>query len=371
MYLYWIREALLLLLIGITSWSNQASAASLAQESRLPEAEYAAKKQHVTFYDNSRARPVRVTLWYPKKDGACRSAHLCLSEEANTERAFVLSHGSMGSADDYDWVGNALARRGYVVVGISHFGESWVYGQDTVDHATALKLWLRPQDVSFVLHRLERNVLPDDSTRLLFSQPVNWRNITAIGHSAGGSTALMLAGARYAPEQLANYCSTEHAQRDRSCAYLQYFEPENEDWHPIEQDFTDSRVTALMLLDPALGHITARRSLEQLSHPALIVGAKNNDFLYYPAHGQYIADTLNHSIHMTLEDEEGHFVFLDACNHSYTALGVALCIDKEGVSRDAVQARVLATIDQFLVSTFFTTTKHSNLRHKQVNYADR
>ena len=63
----------------------------------------------------------------------------------------VLSHGAFGSARNYSWIGEHMARHGFLVLGISHFRESPVYGPETIDPASALRPWHRPQDCSCAL----------------------------------------------------------------------------------------------------------------------------------------------------------------------------------------------------------------------------
>jgi predicted dienelactone hydrolase len=48
-----------------------------------------------------------------------------------------------------------------------------------------------------------------------------------------------------------------------------------------------------------------------------------------------------------LEDGEGHFVFLNACESDLEANGIPLCRDREGVDREAVHERLRAVIARF------------------------
>jgi hypothetical protein len=53
-----------------------------------------------------------------------------------------------------------------------------------------------------------------------------------------------------------------------------------------------------------------------------------------------------------LQDGEGHFVYLNACTSDLTANGAPLCVDREGVDREAVHGRLAPQILAFLVSAF-------------------
>src|SRR4029077_20513615 len=66
----------------------------------------------------------------------------------------VISRGASGSAPDYGWLTEYLARTGMIVLGVSHYGESWRYGPDAVDQRAVTRLWTRPQDCTFALNQI-------------------------------------------------------------------------------------------------------------------------------------------------------------------------------------------------------------------------
>ena len=69
-------------------------------------------------------RPSKINVWYPRGECPANRARLCLADSAVTSKVVVFSHGSMGSADNYSWLGEGLATAGFVVVGVNHYGES-------------------------------------------------------------------------------------------------------------------------------------------------------------------------------------------------------------------------------------------------------
>jgi len=90
----------------------------------------------------------------------------------------VISHGASGSAPNYGWLTEYLARKGMIVLGVSHYGESWRYGPDAVDPSAVTRLWTRPQDCTFALSQILQE--------RLFKGRVDPTRIAAIGHSSGG-----------------------------------------------------------------------------------------------------------------------------------------------------------------------------------------
>ena len=83
-------------------------------------------------------------------------------------------------------------------------------------------------------------------------QAVDWTHVVMLGHSAGGQTAAMLAGAQFDLHRMIAWCDTTAAASDRSCNYGRglgnapavlfdrFAEPQ-----------ADARIRKLVLLDPA------------------------------------------------------------------------------------------------------------------------
>ena len=97
--------------------------------------------------DAARDRPVWIDVWSPVPDAAAPA----------TFPVIVMSHGAMGSARGHSRLASELAARGFVVAGVSHYRESWIYGPTTIDRAAVLRLWDRPPDLSFALDSLPQD----------------------------------------------------------------------------------------------------------------------------------------------------------------------------------------------------------------------
>ncbi|MDX1384975.1 MAG: dienelactone hydrolase family protein, partial [Thermoanaerobaculia bacterium] len=136
-------------------------------------------------------RPVWIDVWLPASP---RPAPVVL-----------LSHGAMGAAMGLSGLASELAGRGYLVAGVNHYGESFVYGPDTVDPSNVLRMWLRPPDLSHALDVVLAE-LPDRA---------DLERVAALGHSSGGHTAIAVAGGRMVTAALAAYCASAAAAADR------------------------------------------------------------------------------------------------------------------------------------------------------------
>lgn len=300
-----------------------------------------------TYFDSQRQRPIKVVFWYPAGRCVAELELRCNHEVSAPLPPVLLSHGAMGSALEYQWLARTLAARGHIVVGVSHFGESWVYGQESIQPEMVTSVWHRPQDISAVLNNLR--------AQPVFNKAPNWSRVIAAGHSSGGYTALALAGLRLSAEQLRDYCDSDASDKDLGCRYAREINPSVNNTELtttaklLAGTYADARVIAAIVLAPALGPGATQESLANIKVPVFMAAAQQDDFLPHHAHGQRYAKGIQKADVMLLNNGEGHFVFVDPCEHSYRAQGVAICQDAKGVDRQQahheITQRVLAFVD--------------------------
>ncbi len=95
----------------------------------------------------------------------------------------IISHGNGGSHLIYRSISTFLAKNGYIVAMLEHFGNN--RNNNSLENTTE-NLHLRPRHVSLTI-----DVLLDKGQ---FGKNINQNKIAVIGHSMGGYTALALAG---------------------------------------------------------------------------------------------------------------------------------------------------------------------------------
>jgi predicted dienelactone hydrolase len=307
----------------------------------------ALKTTEVDLLNQQMNRPAKIKFWYQGGAEPC-DATICLSPKQSRHRVAIISHGAFGSPREMNWLGYALASQGWVVAGVAHFGESWVYGAENIDLSTAMRFWQRPQDVSFAIDSLSKEGL--------FNSSLNTDKIIMLGHSSGGFTSLAMAGATLAAGKSQSYCTSAKATDDRGCDYGKQNkrEPMSEDrlkkMGLLQAQMRDERVAAVIALDPALGHGVSEKSLKNIKIPALILGSVDNDFLPFSAHAQYYADHIQAAKLVGIEQGAGHFVYIDKCDSDRQVKGVALCQDRDGVDRKAIQQQILEHVFGFIYS---------------------
>jgi len=151
-----------------------------------------------------------ITVFYPSDTDAVQIQHgpfhLELAPEgrvlAGNGRLVIMSHGSGGSP----WVGvdlaTTLVKRGFVVAMPEHRGDNY---KDT--SAPGPDSWTRrPGEVSRAIDRVGADARFHDALKL--------DKVGVFGLSAGGHTALELAGGSWSPARFAEHCQVSTHLRD-------------------------------------------------------------------------------------------------------------------------------------------------------------
>ncbi len=294
--------------------------------------------------DPARTRPIQLDVWYPA-DAAEATHRYGLSTgrvapgaQMATGRfpVILLSHGALGAATNYSWIAERLARSGFVVVGVSHFGESPVFGTSTINLATVADFGARTRDFSFALDFVLQ--------RSKWASGVDGGRVGALGHSSGGATVAMLAGGQYRPEAMGAFCLSKEGDTDRGCGYRAGAPTQTVSAPPI----ADSRVRAVVLLDPAVGPGFDGPGLASVRAPALVVGSVSNDFMPFALNAQRYAGFLPNAEAVRLDNGEGHFVYIDECSAPVEAMGIRICADRPGLIRGDVHRRLGVSVVDFL-----------------------
>ena len=312
---------------------------------QTPSSLFTAGYEQLRITDESRKRPVHLDIWYPSTSAEKENNYGISKGNVAKGGTFagkklpviLLSHGAMGAASNYSWLAEYLSRHGYVVLGVSHFGESPVFGRDSIDPTSVSRFGDRTKDLNLALEFLLE--------KSKYAANLDANKIGAIGHSSGGSSVLMLAGVVFSLKTMTDYCGKPEAVNDKGCSYPRSAEIDEQQTLPVR---SSRSIKALVALDPAVGQGFTKDSLKSFKIPTLIIGSVKNDFLPYNFHAGYISSNIKKSQSIKLDGGEGHFVYLDKCNLPIKAMGVSLCTDAEGVNREAVQTKLSLEIEKFL-----------------------
>ncbi len=195
----------------------------------------------------------------------------------------VLSHGFGADRRFLTYLAEHLASHGLTVVALEHPGSNvaWLTSSDinqsvqSVQSATGNNLLPasefvdRPKDVSFILDRLSQ--LNQFSAHL--RGKFNTKEVTVIGHSLGGYTALALAGAKLNLKHLRAFCDDPNPVVFSPADLLQCNAADLPDT-PL--DLQDKRIKQAIILNPVIGRLFDETGLAQVQIPILMLASTDD-----------------------------------------------------------------------------------------------
>jgi predicted dienelactone hydrolase len=269
------------------------------------------KKTGITtlnFYDDSRSRPIVTEIWYPvEKNAPAKTAHgfwvrcdeardVPMSAQKSKYPLIILSHGSGGHRFDVSWLAEILSANGYIVAAMDHYGNTW--NNKIPEYYT--RPWERPKDVSFVIDQL--------LSSSHFKDRIDEDRIGFAGYSLGGATGIWVAGAvasSITDEQIKEAC-----QKDlEDTIPNEIIQMTNYD--DARQSFADKRVSAFLLMAPALGWLFDEKSLSNIESPALIVAAEKDKITPIESNAKLFAKKMSKATLRIVPGDADHYVFLN------------------------------------------------------------
>lgn len=261
---------------------------------------------------------------------------IAASKSVAIERGFypliLLSHGNMGSMWGHHDLATTLARQGYIVVSLTHPGDNF---QNSSKMGTTSVLYGRPLQVSAALSAaLKDSVLTPhiDKDRIGF-----------VGFSAGGTTGLILAGAKPTLTRLVEYCAKRPNDR-HVCEAKGHIRLDRPDLAAS----ADPRIRSFVLLAPLSVMFTPEES-KLIKSPLLIFVGDKDEELSPDENGMALAKNLGASLQVIAN--AGHFTFLSPCSPDMSQAMPELCIDPKGINRTETHQRINADIASFFKDT--------------------
>lgn len=273
------------------------------------------------FTDVSRNRTLTTFIWYPAPETSRAKSvsngpfqplvvaiDAPLLKQDEKFSVVLLSHGSGGKADKLFWLTDRLVKNGFVVIAVNHVGNM------TGDNSGKglIEVWERPKDLAFVFNKVLE--LPDFKDRL------DTNKVAAVGHSAGGTTALLLGGARLSPQNfespVPNCMGTKDPYFAVWCKEIQNIDLKAYKKEVIEGDYTDHRVKAVVALDPGFAKSFELDSLKKIRDRSYVFIA---DKLFTPFDEIYSKDfsLLMGKDHSEIVPDSVHMSFLQSCKSNF------------------------------------------------------
>lgn len=280
-------------------------------------------------------------VWYPTNDvlaswtmGPFKVNATRQAQAAAKERfpVLLLSHGHQSDPLAHRDLAATLARHGFIVVVPTHTGDA--FGTPMQSLATVMRS--RPKQASAALSAVLRSET--------FARHVDADRIGAIGYSAGGYTALILAGAQPDFKRAAAYCSGEGARDVGSClqkgaAWSSPGMADLQSWQPA----ADARIKALVLLEPhAIMFDIA--GLQEVERPLLLVGVQDDSLMPAALNTDHVGQALDVT---PVKMPGAHFVFVDPCPLALIEKAAVICKDAPDVDRESVHRELTSQIVEF------------------------
>ena len=270
-------------------------------------------------------------------------------------RLVVISHGSGGSP----WVHTELARRlvaaGYTVAFPQHQGDHYLDPDSPGPESWAR----RPAEVSRAIDAVARTPTLAAGLRL--------DRVGVFGQSAGGHTALSLAGGRWSPMRFLQHCQANLAEDFNACVGL--FTELNGGWadgfklwlartvlglrfsDDTLHQAQDPRVAAVVAGVPAAADFDPA-SFQNLRVPLGLVTAAKDTWLHPRFHSDRVLAACPSCTHLMHLPNAGHGVMLSPLPPGLQGLVGRLLNDPSGFNRaldvPAVETAIQAFFDQHL-----------------------
>ena len=198
-------------------------------------------------------KPLTVRIWYPNEPGNNGKV------AGHDLPLIVFSHGTGGSLTGHADTAIALAEAGFVAAAVMHTGDNY-QDQSYVSHGQHLMMMIgRPRHLSRVIDYM-LTIWPEHGR-------IDPTRIGVFGHSAGGFTALVVAGAEPDVTRGAAHCRERPQAWD--CLYLKKngvdLEKRSVRTPPVWTH--DARVKAAVIAAPAIGYLFEPNGLSQVKIP--------------------------------------------------------------------------------------------------------
>ncbi|MCP4163940.1 MAG: hypothetical protein GY760_28085 [Deltaproteobacteria bacterium] len=303
--------------------------------------------RNMVMYDSVRFRKLSVIVWYPgdtkKKSNQVNSSvfkgfkgieKIPISKRSKKYPLLLLSHGSGGNNLNLAWLAEYFVKRGYIAASVNHPNNTT--GQDSV--FGVIRVWHRANDFRFILDNLLK--------KSTFKSRIDKKRIFAVGHSMGGSSVLLLKGAKLSFKKFQNPLDPDCKSQDpffyEKCSDIKKVDFKKFDPKIVETSYRDERIKAVVALDPGYGRSLNFQSFNSLKNYFILIADNKKVGLRIGSH-LFLQLPKNH---ISIVDGSDHFSFLPICTERGIRANIPICIDKNRQKiHKSVEKRVFEFFD--------------------------
>ncbi|NES24318.1 MAG: alpha/beta hydrolase, partial [Symploca sp. SIO3E6] len=238
----------------------------------------------------------------------------------------VFSHGYGSDRKFLTYLARHLASHGISVASVEHPNSNYTWidrssvGEQIGDILPASEFIDRPLDVSFALDRITQISRKSASLRGKF----NTKQVSVLGHSLGGYTALVLAGGKLDLEALRQFCNNRSPFLQSPADWFQCAAAALPDDKVDKVELRDERVVQVLAFNTVTGHLFGKDGLAQVTTPTLIFTSTED----------FITPSLNHQLRA--------FAQLGSSKYLVSAIGgTHLSVTDQGNLNDALARSTL------------------------------
>lgn len=302
--------------------------------------------------DTERKRPLKTEIWYPTHDTSkvnitaeypFKLPRTSMDADPAPGRfpLILLSHGTGGNRISQMWLAAELVGNGFIVASVDHYGNTL----DNKIPENFVKIWDRPQDLSFLLDQLLNHAS--------WSSSIDQNKIGMAGFSLGGYTGIALAGAQTNLELLQQFAGTKEGESEFTIPELGDIRPFLtteliDEGNRFISDLKDERISAFAVMAPALGAaFGSSDQFQAINKPILIIGAESDKRTPVESNARHYHSLIKHSQYIELNGEIGHYIFMNEAKSWLQRDAPRIFKDSEGLNRQEIHRKVADVIVNF------------------------
>lgn len=295
-----------------------------------------------------------IAVWYPTKAKAHaqKFGAIIMEVAKNSQIAsgqfglILISHGTGGSYLGHRQTAQYLAAHGYIVAAVMHPEDNF---KDN-SAARTTRNWInRPRHLSKAIDVI--------LSAKGFNQAIDKKKIGVIGHSAGGYSALVMAGGIPETDLIFSHCKNHSDPEFCGHSSLLYrlsgfFALDvKADQLNGRYRLADPRIKAAVLMAPVGVLFNHADSLKGVKIPIKIYRSEKDKILRYPYHAELIRKMLPSKPEFTVVQNAGHFSYLSSAPKSIRDKFSEISKDPPNFNRQAFITQLDKEILEFFNNT--------------------
>jgi predicted dienelactone hydrolase len=266
--------------------------------------------QELTFYDSSRGRTLKTIFWYPISDNKT----LEINPHGKPYPLILFSHGHRSNNIQSFSLMQEWASHGFIVAAPNHEKNTMA---DFDEKYQGMMQFARSIDLRFIVDRILE--LNKDSKSFLCKM-VDPESMGISGHSFGGHTTLMTAGATPNLDHLADYCSSQYNDWD-----ICPLQDEIQKLYPGKRiiNESDPRMKAALALAPDGYGWFLKDGMARIKIPIMIMSGEMDTVCTLKAEQRPMYEGINSKKYLVILKKADHVAFCDCCGDSATVEQIA------------------------------------------------